>query len=321
MIYTCKEAYEMGKVLGLDIGISSVGWGIIEEETGKIIDAGVRLFEEAERNVNEERRGFRGSRRLKRRRTHRLERAKQLFKKHNLPTVAIGKVDPYVARYDAIFKKVSKEELVAGLYHLVKLRGTTLDSPEDDKASDNELSTKVQIAKNRKLLMDKYICELQLERRENGEPIRGAHNRFRTEDYLKEARAILYTQQKVYKEINDEFIKELLSLIKTRREYYEGPGSKKSPTPYGRFFENEHGEIEEVSMINKMRGKCTYFPEELRIAKMSVTADIFNMLDGDLNKLQLDGEYLTFEDKQYIFENIVKKGQNITINRILKYKD
>jgi len=31
------------KVLGLDIGIRSVGWGIIDHETGEIIDDGVCL--------------------------------------------------------------------------------------------------------------------------------------------------------------------------------------------------------------------------------------------------------------------------------------
>ena len=311
----------MGKILGLDIGISSVGWGIIEEETGEIIDAGVRLFEEADRNANEERRSFRGTRRLIRRRSHRLERAKQLFEKYGLPITGIGKYDPYVARYNAIYAEVSKEELVVALYHLVKMRGTTLDSPEEDeKSSDNELSTKAQIAKNRQLLKDKYICELQLERRKSGEGIRGSHNRFRTADYVKEAKAILNRQRKVYAEIDDQFIETLILLIEKRRQYYEGPGSEKSPSPYGRFYINEHGEIEEVSMIEKMRGFCTYFPDEPRIAKMSVTADIFNMLSGDLNKIQLGGEYLTYEDKLYLFNNLIKKGKNITLKQILKYK-
>lgn len=311
----------MGKVLGLDIGISSVGWGVIEKETGKIIDAGVRLFEEAGRNANEERRGFRGSRRLIRRRNHRLERAKQLFEKYGLPLSGIGKVDPYLARYNGIYGKTSKEELVAGLYHLVKMRGTTLDSPEEeDKGNENELSTKQQIAKNRTLLKDQFICEVQLKRRESGERIRGAHNRFRTADYVKEATAILNKQREYHPEIDESFIESLINLIETRRAYYEGPGSKKSPTPYGIYYLNEHGEIEYTSMINKMRGTCTYFPEELRIAKMSVTADIFNMLSQDLNKIQLDGEYLTYEDKLHLFNHLIKKGKNITIKQILKYK-
>ena len=201
------------------------------------------------------------------------------------------------------------------------MRGTTLDSPMDeDKKSDNELSTKQQIAKNRKLLKDQYICELQLERGANGEKIRGHHNRFRTADYLREATAILYKQREFHPEIDEAFIESVLELIKTRREYYEGPGSENSPTPYGRFFINEHGEIEHVSMIDKMRGKCTYFPDELRIAKMSVTADIFNMLSGDLNKIQLDDKYLTYEDKLYLFNNFIKKGKNITLKQLLKYK-
>ena len=54
----------MRKVLGLDIGITSVGWGIIDIDENRIIDAGVRLFEEADKEKNVSRRGFRSGRRL-----------------------------------------------------------------------------------------------------------------------------------------------------------------------------------------------------------------------------------------------------------------
>ncbi len=311
----------MNKVLGLDIGISSVGWGIIDQDTGKIIAAGVRLFEEATRNANEERRGFRGSRRLKRRRTHRLERAKQLFEEFQLPLTGIGKVDPYDARYRAIYENVTREELVAALYHLVKKRGTVLDSPEEESTSGNELSTKKQLAANKKLLEQKYICEIQLERLANRhEKMRNHENRFRTEDYVKEARAILFKQRQTYKEITEEFIGKYISLIEKRREYFEGPGSEKSPTPYGSYYLDKNGKLTYTSMIDKMRGKCTYFPDKPRIAKMSFTADLFNLLSGDLNKLQINGEYLTFDDKKHLVEQFVKKGKNITLAQILKYK-
>ncbi|MCA9766798.1 MAG: hypothetical protein KC455_10325 [Carnobacterium sp.] len=66
--------------------------------------------------------------------------------------------------------------------------------------------------------------------------------------------------------------------------YYDGPGSEKSPTPYGQYFIGEDGKLKHETMINKMRGRCTYFPEELRIAKMSYTADLYNLLN-DLNNL------------------------------------
>lgn len=64
-------------ILGLDIGITSVGYGIIDYETRDVIDAGVRLFKEAEVENNEGRRSKRGARRLKRRRRHRLQRVKK----------------------------------------------------------------------------------------------------------------------------------------------------------------------------------------------------------------------------------------------------
>ncbi|RKJ40668.1 type II CRISPR RNA-guided endonuclease Cas9, partial [Butyricicoccus sp. 1XD8-22] len=105
----------MGKVLGLDIGISSIGWGIIDNDSMEIIAAGVRLFEESTRNANEERRGFRGSRRLKRRRIHRLERTKKLFEEYGLPISAIGTGNPYEIRCKALNEEVSLEELVIAL--------------------------------------------------------------------------------------------------------------------------------------------------------------------------------------------------------------
>lgn len=308
----------MNKVLGLDIGVSSVGWGIIDTDKMEIIDAGVRLFEEATRNANEERRGFRGARRLKRRRNHRLERVKNLFEEYGIPTDSIGTGNPYEIRCKALKEKVSLEELAIGLYHIVKRRGTVLDAPLEEEITGGELSTKEQLKRNSKELETKYVCEIQIERLQKG-LVRSHENRFRTEDYVKEARAILNRQAQFHPEITNEFIEKYIELVQKRRAYYEGPGSKKSPTIYGRFF-IKNGKLQEMSMIEKMRGKCSYFPEESRIAKMSFTAELFDLLNGDLNKLRVNGEYLTEEDKVYIVEEIVKKGQKVTIDRILKYK-
>ncbi len=66
-------------VLGIDIGISSCGWGILDVNTGEIISAGVRLFGEGTSELNEKRRGYRGGRRLLRRRKHRLERLERFL--------------------------------------------------------------------------------------------------------------------------------------------------------------------------------------------------------------------------------------------------
>ena len=56
-----------GLVLGLDIGIASVGVGILDKETGEIVHASSRIFPAATADSNVERRGFRQGRRLGRR--------------------------------------------------------------------------------------------------------------------------------------------------------------------------------------------------------------------------------------------------------------
>ena len=52
-----------GYVLGLDIGITSVGYGVIDIDNNLFVDYGVRLFKEGTAAENETRRTKRGSRR------------------------------------------------------------------------------------------------------------------------------------------------------------------------------------------------------------------------------------------------------------------
>ena len=81
--------------LGLDIGITSVGWSIINLDTNdeptRIEDLGVRIFDRAENPKNGEslalpRRTARGTRRRLRRRKHRLERIKRLLVREKILT-------------------------------------------------------------------------------------------------------------------------------------------------------------------------------------------------------------------------------------------
>ena len=80
-------------VLGLDLGIASVGWAAIEidketETSIGLLDCGVRTFERAEvpktgDSLAKARREARSTRRLIRRRSHRLLRLKRLLKLTN----------------------------------------------------------------------------------------------------------------------------------------------------------------------------------------------------------------------------------------------
>lgn len=60
-------------VAGLDIGVTSIGYGVIDIDSGEFVDYGVRLFEEGRVENNEKRRSARGRRRLLRRRKTRLD--------------------------------------------------------------------------------------------------------------------------------------------------------------------------------------------------------------------------------------------------------
>ena len=62
-------------VLGLDIGITSIGWSIIDEVKGKLLDMGVHMFEQA--TPAQEARLNRSARRTgttSRKRTHKIDK-------------------------------------------------------------------------------------------------------------------------------------------------------------------------------------------------------------------------------------------------------
>ena len=125
-------------VLGLDIGISSVGWGVIDVDNGKIVDAGVRLFTEATKENNEERRSFRSGRRLKRRRVNRKNDLRKILSKHNMLVEVSNNIQPYEVRCKGLYETLSLEELNVALFHICKHRGSSLEVIEDDDTKQKE---------------------------------------------------------------------------------------------------------------------------------------------------------------------------------------
>ena len=305
-------------VLGLDIGIASVGWGIIDLDNGSVVDAGSRLFSEGTAANNVDRRAFRSQRRLIRRKANRLKDLKDILKEENIiDDKFVPLNNPYEIRVKGLNSKLTNDELATAIYHIVKKRGLVNDEYIPDEANIKENQTsKMIFSHNEKELNDKkyYVCELQLERLNTIGNVRGTENLFKTLDYIKELNQIFDNQQ-----LSENFKEKIINLIRRKREYYEGPGSKKSPTPYGRFY-YENGQLIEIDMIEKMRGKCSIYPDELRASKMSYTADLFNFLN-DLNNLTYDGVKISPEQKHEIVENYINKKGNITPLELSKYLD
>ena len=125
--------------LGLDIGITSVGWGIIDENYD-VKSCGVRLFPERSATDNAEtRRPMRSTRRRTRRLQHRLQRMGIL-----LTTVLnIDLPEPqgniYEIRCRGLRERLNIEELFLAIMHLTKRRGThylTVDDIKDEESSN-----------------------------------------------------------------------------------------------------------------------------------------------------------------------------------------
>lgn len=326
-----------GLVLGLDIGIASVGVGILEKNSGKIIHANSRLFPAATADNNVERRKNRQARRLNRRKKHRGVRFQDLFEDYGLLTdfskVSIN-LNPYRLRVDGLNQQLTNEELFIALKNIVKRRGISYldDASEDGGAVSSDYGKAVE--ENRKLLAEQTPGQIQLERFEkygqvrgdftvveNGEKLR-LINVFSTSAYKKEAERILRKQQEFNSKITDEFIEDYLKILTGKRKYYHGPGNEKSRTDYGRYTTHKDSKGEYVTLDNifgVLIGKCTFYPNEYRASKASYTAQEFNLLN-DLNNLTVPTETkkLSEEQKKTIIE-YAKETKALGASTLLKY--
>lgn len=127
-------------VLGLDIGITSLGWSIIDEVKGKLLDMGVHMFEQA--TPAQEARLNRSARRTLRRRNWRKKQLKNAFIEFGL--ISKGEMNQrdylsytansdtftrpeedtvYHLRLKALNDKVSLRELLLCLYNICGTRG------------------------------------------------------------------------------------------------------------------------------------------------------------------------------------------------------
>ncbi len=306
--------------LGLDIGISSVGYGLVDCN-GCVIQSGVRLFDAGDASKNVERRGFRSGRRLKRRRQNRVARVKRLLENNGVDVKALENIkfnNTLETRNKGLTQALDLTELYFVLTYLVKTRGISyLDdamSEETDKKKASGFQNSLNI--NAKAQEDKLPCEIQLEKYNSYNKYRGnvevmsscddendiLINVFTTSAYIKEAEAILKEQAKHFNFIDDTFIEQYVFILESKRKYYIGPGDEQNRTNYGRFKTN--GDTLD-NIFESLIGKCSVYngrdgqKTEFRASMASYTAQEFNLLQ-DLNNLVINKKRLTTEEKELI---------------------
>ena len=321
----------MKYILAFDIGVSSVGWAIIDEETGKVVESCSNIFPEANPLNNQVRRSMRQSKRLSRRLRTRLGDFNKLWKQyvHEIPQLKNN--DIVGLKVKALYEVISIDEIYLILYSYLKHRGILyLEDAEDDNMTES--SSYINGLKvNAKELETKFPCEIQKERLErvgkyrgqiqiidkNGEKL-DLSNVFTKAAYKKEIQQIFDIQKVGNKELTKEFCEKYLEIFERKRKYYEGPGNEKSRTDYGIYTTNLDATgkyITEKNIFEKLIGKCSVYPEEYRATTASYTAQEFNVLN-DLNNLIVNGRKLEKEEKKKIIE-CIKVSDRVDVKKII----
>jgi CRISPR-associated endonuclease Csn1 len=137
-----------GLILGIDLGIGSCGWALIDEagDESRIVALGVRTFEVPETDkertpTNQLRRQHRGLRTVLRRRRQRMNALRHLFQSAGLlpddrkGALKIPELDPWQLRAEGLDRKLKGDELAVALGHIAKHRGFKSNSKRDRGAN------------------------------------------------------------------------------------------------------------------------------------------------------------------------------------------
>ena len=338
------EFVKYNYILGLDIGIASVGWGLLAVDDNnqpyKIIDVGSRIFTPGEESDGEskakKRRENRETKRVVRRREHRLDRVRNLLHEKGFLTGDIADsltsiknekltalyndminsyyskniTNPYKLKVEALDRKLSKEEMSIILVHYAKKRGYKSNrETENDIDNDKVLG---QIKENRGIMEEKKyrtVSEMYVKDEKFKNKIKNSpgsyHVSVTNEMYLSEINKVLDSQI-AFCNIDDNFKNEYLKIYNSRRNYSEGPGYyykkdikgnlQKIRSPYG------------GNLIKKMTGTCV-FDNAPRAPKYAFSSELFVALSNLLNLRYkiADGEYKKLNKDEIL--NIIEEAK------------
>lgn len=347
--------YNNKYILGLDIGISSVGWGLLllddNSNPYRILDVGSRIFTPGEIEKTgdsraKERREKRGSRRITRRREFRVDRVRNLLyenkylqgninsnivsEKNNELTILYKNLiqeyyknkntNPYKLKVDALERKLEPEELCIILVHYAKKRGYKSNRESQSENDNGKVLTAIK--ENSELMrINNYrtISEMYVKDEKFSLKIKNSPNNYKVnvnrEMYLDEINKVLDSQMN-FGLINEKFKEEYLAIWQSQRHYSSGPG-------YYYEYDKNGNKIKKRSpyggnLIEKMIGKCQY-DNEPRAPKFAPSSEIFVSLTKLLNL-----RYKSDENKEYIGLNVneIKSAINKSQEKnTLTYKD
>lgn len=278
---------EINYALGLDIGITSVGWSVINLDINRIEDLGVRIFNAAENpkdgaSLALPRRAARGRRRLTRRKAYRINRVKKLIVSENILTeselnnIFTNKdiISVWEARVQGLDRMLSNEEWAKILINLCKRRG--FKSNRKNEAKDKEMGqilTSIEInAEKMEETKSRTIGELiykeTISEEDKYKAFRnksGEYNRCVSRDMIRNEIHTLFEQQRKFgnKNASDDVEDKYLEIFDSQR-------------PYSNFEE-----------LEKLVGWCTFEKKKYKRApKNCISAEEFVLYES-INKLSI----------------------------------
>ncbi len=319
----------MRYAIGLDVGIASVGYAIVElnekDLPYKIHKLGSRIFESAENpkdgsSLALPRREARSMRRRIRRRRHRKERVRNLIVTSGLLTREQldglfdqkGLPDIYWLRTEALDRKLGCEEFARILIHLSQRRGFKSNARRE-KGEDGKL--KAAINENIAAMLDKgyrTVGEMLFKDVRFADYKRNKSNYLNTvtRDMVEAEVRMIFTRQQEFGNTaaSPEIMEAYLEILLSQRSFFEGPGK---PSPYS--FDE--------SLIAEKIGYCQFEKEERRAPKAAYSFEYFRLLQT-LNNLRLtkqDGQSipLTQEQRNIVIE-LAHKHEKVAFGQIRK---
>lgn len=293
------ELKPLNYILGLDLGIASCGWAVVEideqEQPIRLIDTGVRTFEEAENtkdgsSLATTRRLARSQRRLIRRRAHRLLRLRRLLKRENVlqsndfdenGLIIDLPNDVWHLRVQGLDRKLQSKEWTAVLLHLVKHRGYLSQRKSENQTTDKELGALLSgVNKNHQILQENQSIRTPAELAVQQFAVQDKHIRnqrgayshtFNRLDLLDELNQLFDAQTRLGNpHVSGSLKVAVRDLLMTQRAALSG------------------------NDLLRMLGKCTFESNEYKAAKNTYSAERFVWLTK-LNNLRIQDNGLEYE--------------------------
>lgn len=330
--------------LGLDVGIKSVGWCVLEcDENGEPIQINAlnsRIFDAAEQpktgaSLAEPRRNARGLRRRIRRKSFRLERIRKLFTENGIELFETQddliclkdeykNLDVVKFRSDALDKKLTEEEFARVLYSLARHRGYKSNKRvvvTDDDDEEKKGKGKGKDRDEGKLLSS--IRESEEEMRESGMRTRGEQL---YKKYLMEGKPV-HNKGGDYSMCvsRDILVKEIELLFEKQKEFGNNFATDKNKEKYLDIFLSQRNFDEGPGKGSQYTGshdvkKCEIYRDEDVAAKGTYTSE-WATIYQKINNLSIicggDRRRLSNEERQIAVE-LAKKVEKVTYKAFRK---